>query len=210
MGSLSALLVLYEGNPPITSVFPSQGPVTQRFGVLFDLRLNKQLSKQSRRRWFETQSRSLWRHCNDHCTVLPQMPQLLPVLGHQQAQCELRTKLNMFPAMFPSNFTIIKLVAVNQMMRQKRRQNNSRILGPSRVNGRNVLANILVCSTIVYSFSFDDALGRLWYCPISSSDNVIMKYYHGMGRHHCEQNNPPITEKPTDFQPLRLSLQWFI
>ena len=26
--------------------------------------LNKQLSKQSRRRWFETPSRSLWRHCN--------------------------------------------------------------------------------------------------------------------------------------------------
>ena len=26
--------------------------------------LNRQLSKQSRRRWFETPSRSLWRHCN--------------------------------------------------------------------------------------------------------------------------------------------------
>ena len=30
-----------------------------------DLHLNKQLSKQSRRRWFDTSSRSLWRHCND-------------------------------------------------------------------------------------------------------------------------------------------------
>ena len=30
-----------------------------------DLRLNKRLSNQSRRRWFETPSRSLWRHCND-------------------------------------------------------------------------------------------------------------------------------------------------
>ena len=29
-----------------------------------DLRLNKPLSKQSRRRRFATQSRSLWRHCN--------------------------------------------------------------------------------------------------------------------------------------------------
>ena len=28
------------------------------------LRLNKRLSKQSRGRWFETPSRSLWRHCN--------------------------------------------------------------------------------------------------------------------------------------------------
>ena len=33
-------------------------------GCLFDLRLNKRLNKQSRRRWFETQPRSLWRHCN--------------------------------------------------------------------------------------------------------------------------------------------------
>ena len=30
----------------------------------FYLRLNKRLSKQSRRLWFETPSRSLWRHCN--------------------------------------------------------------------------------------------------------------------------------------------------
>ena len=30
----------------------------------FDLRLNKRLSKQSRRRWGETPSRSLWRLCN--------------------------------------------------------------------------------------------------------------------------------------------------
>ena len=36
------------------------------FDVLFDLRLNKRLCKQSRRRWFETPSRSLWRHCNDN------------------------------------------------------------------------------------------------------------------------------------------------
>ena len=31
----------------------------------FYLRLNKRLSKCSRRRWFETPSHSLWRHCND-------------------------------------------------------------------------------------------------------------------------------------------------
>ena len=31
----------------------------------FDLRLNKNLSQQARRRWFETPSRSLWRHCNE-------------------------------------------------------------------------------------------------------------------------------------------------
>ena len=43
---------------------PSQSPVTQSFGVFFDLRLNKRLREQSRRRWFETPSRSLWHHCN--------------------------------------------------------------------------------------------------------------------------------------------------
>ena len=42
----------------------SQRPVTQSFDVFFVLRLNKRLSKQSRRRGFETLSRLLWRHCN--------------------------------------------------------------------------------------------------------------------------------------------------
>ena len=44
---------------------PLTKPVTQRFDVFFDLCLNKRLSKQSRRQWFETPSRSLWRQCND-------------------------------------------------------------------------------------------------------------------------------------------------
>ena len=41
------------GISPVTGEFPSQRPVTRSFDVLFDLRLNKRLSKQSRRRWFE-------------------------------------------------------------------------------------------------------------------------------------------------------------
>ena len=49
-----------------TGGLPSQRPVTQSFDVFFDLGLNKQLSKQSRRWWFETPSRSLWLHCNDN------------------------------------------------------------------------------------------------------------------------------------------------
>ena len=44
--------------------FPSQRPVTRSFDVFFDLRGNKRLRKQSWGWWFETQSRSLWRHCN--------------------------------------------------------------------------------------------------------------------------------------------------
>ena len=48
----------------VTGGFLSQRPVTRSFDDFFDQRLNKRLSKQSRRRWFETSSRSLWRHCN--------------------------------------------------------------------------------------------------------------------------------------------------
>ena len=45
--------------------FPTQRPVTRSFDVFFDLRLNKPLSKQSWGWWFDTLSRSLWRHRND-------------------------------------------------------------------------------------------------------------------------------------------------
>ena len=62
--TFSALLALCEGNPPLTGGFPSQRPVARSFDVFFDLHLDKRLSKQSIRRWFETPSRSLWRHCN--------------------------------------------------------------------------------------------------------------------------------------------------
>ena len=40
METFSASLVLREGNPKVTGVFPSQRPVTQGFGVFFDVRLN--------------------------------------------------------------------------------------------------------------------------------------------------------------------------
>ena len=42
----------------------TQRPVTRRFDVFFDLRLNKRLSKQPWGWWFETLSRPLWRHRN--------------------------------------------------------------------------------------------------------------------------------------------------
>ena len=59
METFSALLVL------VTGEFPSLKPVTRSFDVFFDLRLDKRLSKQSRRRWFKTSSSSLWRNCNE-------------------------------------------------------------------------------------------------------------------------------------------------
>ena len=39
-------------------------PMRPSFDVFFDLHLNKQLSKESKRRWLETPSHSSWRHCN--------------------------------------------------------------------------------------------------------------------------------------------------
>ena len=63
MQTFSALLPLCVVNSSVTGEFPAQMAVT-RSVVFFDLRLTKRLSKQSRRRWFETPSRSLWRDCN--------------------------------------------------------------------------------------------------------------------------------------------------
>ena len=66
MEAFSSLLALCAGNSPVTGEFPSQRAMTRSLGVFFDLRLNKLLSKQSRRQWFETPSYSLLRHCDDH------------------------------------------------------------------------------------------------------------------------------------------------
>ena len=57
METFSTLLALCAGNSLVTGEFPAQRPVTQSFEVFFDLRLNKQLSKQSWGWWFETPSR---------------------------------------------------------------------------------------------------------------------------------------------------------
>ena len=45
MEFFSTLLAICEGNSPVTGEFPAQRPVTGSFGVLFDLRLTKRLSK---------------------------------------------------------------------------------------------------------------------------------------------------------------------
>ena len=52
------------GNHRSSVVSPSQRPATMSFNVFFNLCLKKRLNKQSRRRWLESPSRSLWRHCN--------------------------------------------------------------------------------------------------------------------------------------------------
>ena len=47
METFSALLAIYAGNSPVPGEFPTQRPVTRSFDVFFDVRPNKQLSKQS-------------------------------------------------------------------------------------------------------------------------------------------------------------------
>ena len=61
----SALLALWA----VTGEFPPPRPVTGSFDVFFDLRRDKRLSQQSRRRWFETPLCSLWLHCNAGSTI---------------------------------------------------------------------------------------------------------------------------------------------
>ena len=65
METFSALLAICAGNSPVPGEFPTQRPVTRSFDVYFDLRPNGRLSKQSWGWWFETLSRSLWRHRNE-------------------------------------------------------------------------------------------------------------------------------------------------
>ena len=65
METFSALLTICAGNSPVPCEFPAQRPETRSFGIFFDLRLYKRLSKQSWGWWFETLPRPLWRHTNE-------------------------------------------------------------------------------------------------------------------------------------------------
>ena len=55
---------IFRVTSPLCGEFTSQRPVTQSFGVFYDLRLNKRLSEQSGGWWFATLSLPLRRHCN--------------------------------------------------------------------------------------------------------------------------------------------------
>ena len=56
METFSGLLAFRAGNSLVVGKFPSQRPVTRSFDIFFDLHLNKRLSKQPGRCWFETPS----------------------------------------------------------------------------------------------------------------------------------------------------------
>ena len=91
METLFALLAHCEGNPLVTSGFPSQRPVTRSFDVFFNLHLDKQLSEQSRRWWFETPSRSLWRQRNvkSMCWWPVRLPTMITIYVYRSVIIEL-------------------------------------------------------------------------------------------------------------------------
>ena len=64
METLSRSLALCVGNSPVTSEFPSKRPAMLRFDIIFDLCLNKRLSKQLWGWWVEKLFHPLWCHCN--------------------------------------------------------------------------------------------------------------------------------------------------
>ena len=72
---------------PIIGEFPSQRPVTRSFGIFFDLRPNKRLSKESWGWWSETPSRPLCRHCNK---ITHPYPNLTVIASHGFMSMELR------------------------------------------------------------------------------------------------------------------------
>ena len=91
METFSALLAICAGNSPVPGEFPAQRPVKRSFGVFFDLRLNKRLSKQSWGCWFETPPGSLWRHCIEFCV---RIAWLLPWVVKQDVyQCHVQCTL---------------------------------------------------------------------------------------------------------------------
>ena len=86
-GRIFALLAFCAGNSPVTGEFSVQRPVTRSFDIFFDLRVSKRLNKQSKRRWFETPSRSLWRHCNWLCLYDLVSSGIFLGLGFRQPFC---------------------------------------------------------------------------------------------------------------------------
>ena len=63
MEAFSVLLVLCEGNPPVTGGLPWKRPVMLTL-MFFQGCLNKRLNNHSNNRWFEPPLESLWHHYN--------------------------------------------------------------------------------------------------------------------------------------------------
>ena len=92
METSSALLTLCEGNhrSPVDSFHKGQW----RRALMFLLSAPEQLSKQSRRRWFMTPSRSLWRHNSHTPTVQHLYTFYLPKRPYSLRSRMLQRKIN--------------------------------------------------------------------------------------------------------------------
>ena len=99
MEIFSALLAICAGNSPVTGEFPTQRPVTRSFDVYFDLRPKERLSKQWWGWWFETLSRSLWRHRNDQRSLYLSQFQLLKHISHRASYSWWRHQMETFSAL---------------------------------------------------------------------------------------------------------------
>ena len=132
METIAALSALSEGNPPVTGRFPVDSPLTKAF---FDLRLNKRLSKQSRRLWSEASLRSLWRRCNAVC--------LLPCTHWQESKATYKIDISFHFYHF-NNFQCKQyhqnvIIAQPSPSFESARDNNKRItVGTSLNNGVNI------------------------------------------------------------------------
>ena len=108
MKTFSVLLAYCAGNSSVTGEFPAQRPVTRSFDVFFDLRPNKWLSIQWRRWWFETPSRSLWRHCNEF-DCFPTMVYRITTKNTRHRIIGLRVESALVTGAFPRKGPVMRL-----------------------------------------------------------------------------------------------------
>ena len=81
--------------------FPFTNASDAELWCFIDLRLHKWLSKQSWRRWFQTPSRSLWRHCYENRPILIMV-----------TQCKLRIYLSYHFPLFILQLIVFYLDAI--------------------------------------------------------------------------------------------------
>ena len=78
---------IFRVTGPLCMEFPAQSPVTRSFDGFFYQCLNKRLSKQSWRCWFETPSRSLWRHNDEIIALWHSWYAPISLLHHDACRC---------------------------------------------------------------------------------------------------------------------------
>ena len=106
----------------------SQRPVMRSFDVFFDLRLNKCLSKQPRRQWFQMSSRSLWRNCNGFvlfwfgyvCSLMRHLVIYLSTFLHWNENVFILMKFLSLSALKVVNLTVQQLANISSKWQRDR------------------------------------------------------------------------------------------